>query len=86
MANKNLHDAKVAKKDEFYTRIEDIANELKHYRDFFRGKSVLCNCDDPYESNFFKFFPSTSTLGSPEARGNLLRRLARGGAGTLTLR
>lgn len=56
MANKNLHDAKIAKKDEFYTRLEDIGNELKHYRDFFRGKSVLCNCDDPYESNFFKFF------------------------------
>lgn len=56
MANKNLHDAKAAKKDEFYTRIEDISNELRHYRDFFRGKSVLCNCDDPYESNFFKFF------------------------------
>lgn len=56
MANKKLHDAKVAKKDEFYTQLEDIGNELKHYRDFFRGKSVLCNCDDPYESNFFKFF------------------------------
>lgn len=56
MANKNLHAAKAAKKDEFYTRLEDIAAELRHYRDFFRGKSVLCNCDDPYESNFFKFF------------------------------
>lgn len=56
MKNSNLHDAKMAKKDEFYTRLEDISNELKHYRDFFRGKSVLCNCDDPYESNFFKFF------------------------------
>ena len=56
MANKNLHAAKVAKKDEFYTRLEDIAAELRYYRDFFRGKSVLCNCDDPYESNFFKFF------------------------------
>lgn len=56
MANNNLHDAKAAKKDEFYTIIEDISNELRHYRDFFRGKSVLCNCDDPYESNFFKFF------------------------------
>lgn len=56
MANNNLHDAKAAKKDEFYTCIEDISNELRHYRDFFRGKSVLRNCDDPYESNFFKFF------------------------------
>ena len=42
MANNNLHDAKAAKKDEFYTCIEDISNELRHYRDFFRGKSVLC--------------------------------------------
>lgn len=56
MANNKLRDARVAKKDEFYTRLEDIGNELRHYRDFFRGKSVLCNCDDPYESNFFKFF------------------------------
>lgn len=56
MADKTLHDAKVAKKDESYTLIEDIANELRHYREFFRVKSVLCNCDDPYESNFFKFF------------------------------
>lgn len=56
MANKNLQDAKRAKKDEFYTRLEDISNELRHYQEFFRGKSVLCNCDDPYESNFFKFF------------------------------
>lgn len=56
MANKLLQQAKRAKKDEFYTRIEDVANELHHYRDYFRGKSVLCNCDDPYESNFFKYF------------------------------
>lgn len=54
--NDNLHGAKRAKKDEFYTRIEDITYELNNYRDFFRDKSVLCNCDDPYESNFFKFF------------------------------
>lgn len=56
MANNTLQGAKRNKKDEFYTRLEDISNELRHYRDFFRGKSVLCNCDDPYESNFFKFF------------------------------
>lgn len=56
MANKNLNAAKEAKKDEFYTQLVDIENELKHYRQHFRGKTILCNCDDPYESNFFKYF------------------------------
>lgn len=56
MANKNLNAAKEAKKDEFYTQLADIENELKHYREHFRGKKILCNCDDPYESNFFKYF------------------------------
>lgn len=56
MANKNLNAAKTAKKDEFYTQLVDIENELKHYRQHFRGKTILCNCDDPYESNFFKYF------------------------------
>ena len=45
--NKNLHQAKNAKKDEFYTQLADIENELKHYKDHFRGKTVFCNCDDP---------------------------------------
>lgn len=56
MANKNLNAAKVAKKDEFYTQLSDIERELKHYWQHFLGKVVLCNCDDPYESNFFKYF------------------------------
>ena len=56
MANKNLNAAKEAKKDEFYTQLVDIENELRHYREHFRDKVVLCNCDDPYESNFFKYF------------------------------
>ena len=58
MANKNsaLNTARVAKEDEFYTQIEDIENELKHYKKHFKGKVVLCNCDDPYESSFFKYF------------------------------
>jgi len=56
VSNANLNAAKVNQKDEFYTQIEDIAAELKHYKDHFRGKTVLCNCDDPYESNFFQFF------------------------------
>ena len=56
MANSNLNQAKEAKKDEFYTQLSDIENELRHYRSHFQGKTVLCNCDDPYESNFFKYF------------------------------
>lgn len=56
MANKKLNAAKQAKKDEFYTQLTDIERELQHYWQHFRGKTVLCNCDDPYESNFFKYF------------------------------
>ena len=56
MANKNLNAAKTAKKDEFYTQMSDIEMELQHYWQHFHGKTVLCNCDDPYESNFFKYF------------------------------
>ena len=56
MANKNLNAAKTAKKDEFYTQLTDIERELQHYWPHFRNKVVLCNCDDPYESNFFKYF------------------------------
>ena len=54
--NKNLHKASAAKKDEFYTQLVDIEKELKHYKDQFRGKVVFCNCDDPKESNFVKYF------------------------------
>lgn len=63
--------------DEFYTQLPDIEAELRHYRAQFEGKVVLCNCDDPFESNFFKYFAmnfrhlglkkliSTSYAGSP---------------------
>ena len=54
--NKNLHQAKNAKKDEFYTQLTDIENELKHYKAHFRNKVVYCNCDDPRMSNFFHYF------------------------------
>ena len=54
--NEALHKAKDAKKDEFYTQRGDIDAELAHYAEFFEGKTVFCNCDDPYESNFFKYF------------------------------
>ena len=56
MARKDLAQAKDAKKDEFYTKLDDIAKELKNYRTYFKDKVVFCNCDDPYESNFFKYF------------------------------
>lgn len=56
MAQKDLAQAKVAKKDEFYTQLSDIEKEMVHYREYFRDKVVFCNCDDPYESNFFKYF------------------------------
>ena len=54
--NKSLAAANKAKNDEFYTQLSDIENELKHYKKHFKGKTVFCNCDDPYESNFFKYF------------------------------
>jgi len=55
-SNKYLRNASKTKEDEFYTQLADIENELKHYKDQFRGKVVLCNCDDPKESNFVKYF------------------------------
>ena len=54
--NTALHKARKQKKDEFYTQLVDIENELRHYKPHFEGKAVYCNCDDPYESNFFRYF------------------------------
>lgn len=54
--NENLHKAKDAKNDEFYTRIEDVAEELRHYKKHFEGKVVFCNCDDPTWSAFWRYF------------------------------
>jgi len=60
MANKNLKNARRAKNDEFYTQFSDIQKEIEAYieynPDVFRGKVVYCNCDDPFESNFFRYF------------------------------
>lgn len=56
MATQNLTQSRKAKKDEFYTQLSDINNELQHYGHLFHGKTVLCNCDDPRVSNFFKYF------------------------------
>lgn len=54
--NANLHRAKREKNDEFWTQYSDIEKELVHYEDFLKGKVVYCNCDDPRQSNFFKYF------------------------------
>ena len=54
--NADLNHASRAKQDEFYTQLADIEAELRHYRNHFREKTVFCNCDDPYESNFFRYF------------------------------
>ncbi len=83
MATELLDKAKRNKADEFYTQMPDIEVELRHYKEHFHGKVVLCNCDDPYESNFFKYFAmnfnylglkkliATSYSDSPVAYGQL---------------
>ena len=82
-SNSNLNKAGKAKNDEFYTQLVDIEKELKHYKKQFKNKVVYCNCDDPFESNFFKYFAanfnvlglkklmSTSYIPSPIAGGQL---------------
>lgn len=54
--NRSLRAARATKQDEFYTQLTDIEKELKHYTTLFEGKTVLCNCDDPRVSNFFRYF------------------------------
>ena len=56
MAHDTLKRANKQKRDEFYTRLKDIENELKHYKNQLKDKVIFCNCDDPFESNFFKYF------------------------------
>lgn len=56
MAHDTLKQANKQKRDEFYTRLKDIESELKHYKNQLKGKVIFCNCDDPFESNFFKYF------------------------------
>lgn len=60
--NSNLHQAKRAKNDEFYTQLTDIEKEMIHYRPHFKGKVIFCNCDDARESNFFKYFANNFEL------------------------
>jgi hypothetical protein len=83
MGNEKLHKASKANNDEFYTKFDCINDELRHYKHHFKGKVVFCNCDDPYESNFFKYFAmnfnhlelkkliTTGFAGSPIAGTNL---------------
>lgn len=83
MAGGKLDNAKKLKADEFYTQLPDIEIELKNYKKQFRDKTVFCNCDDPYESNFFKYFAlnfnflglkkliATCYIGSPIANRQL---------------
>ena len=54
--NNNLHKAKTAKNDEFYTQLTDIEKELQHYKEHFKDKTIYCNCDNPKQSNFWKYF------------------------------
>ena len=54
--NTNLHKAKEVKNDEFYTQLSDVENELKHYKEHFKDKIILCNCDDPTQSAFWRYF------------------------------
>ncbi|MGA2650431.1 MAG: adenine-specific methyltransferase EcoRI family protein [Terracidiphilus sp.] len=56
VSNQKLGNARHAKQDEFYTQLGDIENELRHYKAQLLGKTILCNCDDPFESNFFRYF------------------------------
>lgn len=56
MSTKVFQAAKVRKNDEHYTLLEDVERELNHYKENFEGKIIFCNCDDPYESAFFKYF------------------------------
>jgi hypothetical protein len=81
--NSALNTAKSVKNDEFYTQMPDIETELRHYKGQFRDKVIFCNCDDPYESNFFKYFAmrfnlfglkkliATCYIGSPIANTEL---------------
>ena len=71
--NQILNAAKASKKDEFYTSLEDIERELRHYTPHFQGKTVLCNCDDPRVSNFFAYFAYNFELKG--SRGSVFMRV-----------
>lgn len=71
-SNKNLRNANNLKQDEFYTQLNDIANELKHYRSQLKDKIIFCNCDDPFESNFLNIL---QLILMPLKLKNLLRQV-----------
>ena len=77
--NRSLQRSEKAKQDEFYTQYADIQKEIEAYLEFdldtFKGKSFYCNCDDPFESNFFKYFAANCKLGL-KTHHHQLRRLA----------
>lgn len=78
MGNANLHAARKAKNDEFYTRRSDIEEEMKHYKKRFRGKRIYCNCDDPTTSRFVEYFKERFDdlgLKSLTATGYMLKHL-----------
>lgn len=60
--NASFDRARKTKQDEFYTQLSDIEREMRYFKQHFNGKTVLCNCDDPYESNFFKYFALNLSL------------------------
>lgn len=60
--NKNLRNANKAKQDEFYTQLSDIEKEMKHYKEYFKDKTIFCNCDDPEYSHFWKYFELNFTV------------------------
>jgi hypothetical protein len=69
--NSSLGAAKATKQDEFYTQLSDIEKELRHYTKHFKGKTVLCNCDDPRVSNFFHYFAPQGMAGFVLANGSM---------------
>ena len=73
--NIKLNAARDAKNDEFYTQMPDIETELRHYKGQFRDKVIFCNCDDPYESNFFKYFAMRFNLLPTRIEKNHFRLL-----------
>ena len=80
--NSNLRNANAAKKDEFYTQLSDIEKEMRHYKEYFKNKTIFCNCDDPFESNFFKYFAlNFKRFGVKKIDCNLLCNITCSGRG-----
>lgn len=77
MPTNQFEQVKKNKVNEFYMQLPDIEAKMRHYKEQFRGKVVFCNCDAPFESNFFKYFALNFNFwGLKKNDGNLLRRIA----------